>query len=273
MTVPLGISSSMLLQRPLEDAIEFAKRQGLTAFEVWADHPHAHPDETPADLRARLRRALAEFAGVSVHGPLGNNSLASINPGIRRESLRQHLAAVELAHDVGATVLVAHPGDLRDPRFAADFTRLSQDALAQLARRAEGLGVTIAVENCGPYHAGIDRTAADLASLVAGVASPHLKACLDTGHGAVNGNTAELVRLLGDAIVHLHVHDNHGQRDEHLPIGQGGIDFSVIAPVLARFRGIAISEVVWEDGRGTDTPEELVRATQAGWSAIQPRPK
>ena len=258
----------MLLQRSLKEAIDFARRQGLSAFEVWADHPHAHPDETPSDLRTRLRRELAGFARISVHGPLGNASLASINPGIWRESLRQYLATVELAHDIGAVVLVVHPGDLRDPRFATEFTRLSQEALGQLARRAEQLGVTLAVENCGPYHAGVDRTAADLAALIAHVGSPRLKACLDTGHGAVNRNTADLVRLLGNAIVHLHVHDNHGQRDEHLPMGRGTIDFSVLAPVLAGFDGMAIAEVVWDERSGAETPEELLRAAQAGWTAV-----
>jgi len=262
----LGVSSSMLLQRPLEDAIEFAKRQGFRAFEVWGDHPHAHPDETPADLRKRLRKVLAAFAAVSMHGPLGNASLASINPGIWRESLRQHLAAVEVASDIGATVLVTHPGDLRDPRFADEFTRLSREALAQLASRGSEVGVTIAVENCGPYHAGIDRTAADLAALVA--SAKELRACLDIGHGAVNGNTAELVSLLGDRIVHLHVHDNHGKRDEHLPMGRGTIDYSVLAPVLEHFEGMAIAEVVWEEGHA-ETPEALARAAQDGWAKAQ----
>jgi sugar phosphate isomerase/epimerase len=266
-----GISSSMLLQRPLDAAIEFATREGLTAFEVWADHPHAHPDETPKAVRARLRHELKGFARISVHGPLGNASLASINPGIWRESLRQHLATVELAHDIGAAVLVVHPGDLRDARFAADFTRLAGEALGRLARRAEQLGVTLAVENCGPYHAGIDRNAEDLAALLAHVGSPRLKACLDTGHGAVNGNLADLVRLLGDAIVHLHVHDNHGQRDEHLPVGRGTIDFSVLLPLLARFDGMAIAEVVWDNRDEGETPEELLHAAQAGWTAVQPR--
>jgi len=258
----------MLLQRSLVEAIEFARRHGLSAFEVWADHPHAHPDETPNELRERLRRELAGFARVSVHGPLGNASLASINPGIWRESLRQYLATVELAHDIGAAVLVVHPGDLRDPRFADEFPRRSQEALGQLARRAEQLGVTLAVENCGPYHAGVDRTADELRALIAHVGSPRLKACLDTGHGAVNRNTADLVRLLGNAIVHLHVHDNHGQRDEHLPMGRGTIDFSVLAPVLAGFDGLAIAEVVWDERSGGETPEELLGAARTGWAAV-----
>jgi sugar phosphate isomerase/epimerase len=268
----LGISSSMLLQRSLEEAIDFARRHGLSAFEVWADHPHAHPDETPSDLRARLRRKLAGFARTSVHGPLGNASLASINPGIWRESLRQHLGAVELAHDIGAAVLVVHPGDLRDPRFAAEFTRLSQEALGRLARRGEQLGITLAVENCGPYHAGIDRTADDLAALIMHVGSPRLKACLDVGHGAVNHNLADLVRLLGKDIMHLHVHDNQGQRDDHLPMGRGTIDFSVLAPLVAGFDGMAIAEVVWDERSSAETPEELLRAAQTGWIAVQGLP-
>src|SRR5713101_2898183 len=146
----------MLLERPLDTVIDFAHAQGFRAFEVWADFPHAHPDEMPPDERARTRKALAGFERVSLHGPLGNASLASINPGIWRESLRQHVAAVELAHDLGAGVLVAHPGDLRDHRFRAEARRLSQEALARLAARGQALGVTVAVENCGPYHAGID---------------------------------------------------------------------------------------------------------------------
>ena len=242
----------MLLEWPLASVIEFARAQGFRAIEVWADFPHAHPDEMLADERARIRKALTGFERVSLHGPLGNASLASINPGIRSESLREHLAAVELAHDLGAGVLVTHPGDLRDRRFKAAH-RLSQDGLARLAERGQRLGVTIAVENCGPYHAGIDQTTEDLASLVTGVGSAHLKACLDTGHAAVNKNLAELIAAFGTAIVHAHVHDNHGQRDEHLPMGRGSIDFSLVRPLLDRLDGVAVAEVVWERGRSTES--------------------
>ena len=261
----------MVLQRPMTEAIELARRHDLPAFEVWADHPHSHPDETSPDARAALRRELAGFTRVSVHGPLGNASLASINPGIWRESVRQYLGAVELAHDIGAAVLVVHPGDLRDARFFSEFTRLSEEALGQLARRAEALGVILAVENCGPYHAGVDRTAADLVSLIESVGSPQVRMCLDVGHAAVNGNLDELVRLLGKAIVHLHIHDNHGQRDEHLPIGRGTIDFTPLAPVLDTFDGMAIAEVVWDQGKMSETPDALLSAAQAGWDDVLKR--
>jgi sugar phosphate isomerase/epimerase len=261
----------MLLQRPLLDALDFARRAGLNGFEVWADHPHAHPDETPGDVRATLRRRLADFARVSVHGPLGNTSLASINPGIWRESVRQYVGAIELAHDIGAAVLVVHPGDLRDARFFADFMRLAEEALGRLARRAQELGVMLAVENCGPYHAGVDRTAADLRSLIKRTGSSSVGACLDIGHAAVNRNTDELVDLLGSDIVHLHVHDNHGQRDEHLPVGYGTIDFSPLLPILADFSGLAITEIVWDGTTSVETPEQMLRDAEAGWHAVRAR--
>ena len=264
----LGVSSSMLLERPLEQAIAFAVENEFRAFEVWADHPHAHPDETPPEMRRRIRTALDPFERISVHGPLGNASLASINPGIWRESLRQYLAATELAHDLGAAVLVVHPGDLRDQRFKAEFLRLSCEALGKVVERGAQLGVTVAIENCGPFHAGIDQTAADLATIVRSL-GPHGRVCLDTGHAAVNKNAVELVASLGDVIAHFHVHDNHGARDEHLPIGAGSIDFAPYVPILARLEGMAIAEVVWDETRSAEPPETLARATKDGWSRLQ----
>jgi sugar phosphate isomerase/epimerase len=261
----------MVLQRPIAEAIDLARRHDLPAFEVWADHPHAHPDEMSPDARARLRHELAGFTRVSVHGPLGNASLASINPGIWRESVRQYLGAVELAHDIGAAVLVVHPGDLRDARFFSEFSDLSQEAIGRLARRAAELGVILAVENCGPYHAGVDRTATDFASIIRTAGSPQVKVCLDTGHAAVNRNMDEILKLVGRDIVHLHVHDNHGQRDEHLPIGRGTIDYAPLAPVLPGFDGMAIAEVVWDEGNAAETPDALLSAAQAGWSDLRTR--
>jgi sugar phosphate isomerase/epimerase len=35
----------------------------------------------------------------------------------------------------------------------------------------------------------------------------------------------EWFTALGSYIVESHLHDNHGQADEHLPVGEGEIDF------------------------------------------------
>lgn len=268
MLAVLGLSSSMLLERSLDDAISFAQSEGFRAFEVWADFPHAHPDTTDSTVRRELGRRLARFDRVSVHGPLGNASLASTNPGIWKESVRQHVETIRLTQELGATVLVVHPGELRDPRFREEARQRARDALATLAEQARRNAIVLALENCGRYLLSIDDTAQDLADLVRATGSEHLRVCLDIGHGAVAKNNEELVRLLGNEIVHLHVHDNHGERDEHLPLGWGSIDLSFLRPFLRRFDGMAIAEIVWSKGKGEHTPEELVKAMRNGWERV-----
>ena len=59
-------------------------------------------------------------------------------------------------------------------------------------------------------------------------AVPALRFHLDIGHAFIeNGmkGVRAYVNAFGDRLVHIHIHDNHGKRDEHLPLGAGKIDF------------------------------------------------
>jgi sugar phosphate isomerase/epimerase len=35
-----------------------------------------------------------------------------------------------------------------------------------------------------------------------------------------------------DRLAHIHIHDNHGEEDEHLPLGSGKIDFKKVVKWL-----------------------------------------
>jgi sugar phosphate isomerase/epimerase len=258
----------MLLERSLVEAIEFGLEQGFGGFEVWADFPHAHPDQVEQAARAPLRKRLRAFSQLSMHAPLGNASLASINPGIWRESLRQHLDAVRLASDLGIGVLVVHPGDLRDARLKRAAWDRCVEALGKLAQSAEREGVTLALENCGRYLGSLDETVGELRTLLDSVHSTRLKACLDVGHAAVNGNLEDLLELVGEDVVHLHVHDNDGRRDAHLPMGWGSINFASLRPLATRAGCSAVAEVVWAQATGPAPPGELAKAALTGWSRL-----
>ena len=53
---------------------------------------------------------------------------------------------------------------------------------------------------------------------------PQAGVLLDTGHAHVNGwDIPAVIKTLGKRLVACHLHDNSGQGDEHLPIGQGSI--------------------------------------------------
>ena len=59
-----------------------------------------------------------------------------------------------------------------------------------------------------------------------GIDSPKIRCCFDIGHAYFNGRSVSLNRwidVLGKYIGHVHIHDNNGNHDEHLPLGQGAI--------------------------------------------------
>jgi len=50
---------------------------------------------------------------------------------------------------------------------------------------------------------------------------------LDIPHAFTSGGMESVLNYIntfGDKIIHIHWHDNHGTKDEHLPIGEGLVD-------------------------------------------------
>ena len=66
---------------------------------------------------------------------------------------------------------------------------------------------------------------------------PNLKVHLDLGHAFLFGgmkNIEKWVTTFREKIAHVHMHDNHGKSDEHLPIGKGKIDFLKVVKLLKK---------------------------------------
>ena len=102
---------------------------------------------------------------------------------------------------------------------AALSTRIT--ALEHLGAFARPLGVRLLVENLlsestTPEHLVIILEMGRLNDI--GV-------CLDLGHAHVTVGVAEAIGTLGARIASVHVHDNHGLKDEHLWPGDGTIDW------------------------------------------------
>ena len=103
-------------------------------------------------------------------------------------------------------------------------------ALKELVAYAQSNDVVIGLEN-------VTESASDLEAVLESV--PGLSLTLDVGHaqlGSALNKSFEIVKRLGPAIRHVHVHDNRGgvgQADDlHLPVGEGIIDFPGILKAL-----------------------------------------
>ena len=85
---------------------------------------------------------------------------------------------------------------------------------------------------------------------------PEAGVLLDTGHANVNGwDIPAVVKTLGKRLVACHLHDNSGLGDEHLPIGQGSIDWEAYFKAIKKHAPKAIQ--VLEYCRGFESAAGL----------------
>ena len=91
----------------------------------------------------------------------------------------------------------------------------------QLLAVAEHAATPIMFENTYEYGPHIHQT------ILEALNSPLARFCLDVGHLLAFAHVAwpDWLAHLGPWLGQLHLHDNHGFRDEHLPVGLGDFDF------------------------------------------------
>jgi sugar phosphate isomerase/epimerase len=77
----------------------------------------------------------------------------------------------------------------------------------------------------------------------------------------------EAVSVLGPRIVSLHVHDNHGTRDEHLWPGDGTIDWKSTAKLL-NGNATPPAAVLEIHHNLNDAPGDIPGKIQAAWDKL-----
>lgn len=97
--------------------------------------------------------------------------------------------------------------------------------------RYAGAGVRVVLENI------VEQTPEHLIELVDRVGNNYLGLCFDIGHATLCSQLSPVqwVELMGKRLKHIHLHDNHGTSDEHLPVGKGTINFDPFFEALAKW--------------------------------------
>lgn len=200
----------------------------------------------PALQAPKRIRELTRATGVrtTLHLSFIDLNLASLMPVARRAAVDRTLAGLAYAEEVGAVCGVLHSGMhyLHHPQADALAAAALDESLAQLT----GASVPIAMENLVLGEDDFLRTPEQLRELT----DRHgIRNCLDFGHAHVQGTREGFAAVdayletLGDRIIHLHVHGNHGGWDEHLPTDQGTLDYAPYARYLSSFGGTICLEI------------------------------
>lgn len=189
-------------------------------------------DHEALDLyRARdFRQAacLLKRTGIActVHAPFCDLSPAAFDGLVSKASLKRLRQALRVARYFEPAVVVFHsgyhPGYHRER--AAEWLDRARAAFAVLVEEAEKYSLRLALENV------FEREPSLLTGIVEEIDSPVLGYCFDAGHALAFAKSSwePWLRAFQSRLFELHLHDNHGDWDDHLPPGTGKIPFPAI---------------------------------------------
>ncbi len=214
-------------------------------------------------------KELADKAGVTiwqVHGPWrwpprdGTEEDRAERAEVMRRSIR--VSAL-----IGVSYWVIHPimpyGPDKDPEPEV-FWQMNLDFFRALLPTAKQYGVTICYENM-PMRALSISTPEVMLRFVHEINDESFKFCLDTGHCAVFGlSCGDAVRMAGDDLKVLHVHDNSGRGDEHKPPFHGIVDWKDFYASLLEtgFDGVLSLESGYPGGVPLSAYEHLIMSAR-----------
>ncbi|WP_429886047.1 sugar phosphate isomerase/epimerase family protein [Geoalkalibacter halelectricus] len=210
---------AFLLSRGLQPEIAF-KGMDFDDAAIWGVLRHWAGQFRSAGLR------------VTVHAPFMDLNPGALEPLVRDATRRRLDQALEAAALLEARCVVMHPGYDRW-RYGGNedlWLEPSLEFWRPLEQRAREIGTVLALENVFEDGPG------SLQRLLEGLDSPLVGHCFDVGHWHLfcrdKVSLEEWFGRLGRHMVHVHLHDNRGEGDDHLPPGQGLIPFTKLRDLV-----------------------------------------
>src|SRR5580693_5297129 len=238
------LSTYLFVSRKLtRDLISQIGGAGFHGVEIFCSRSHF--DYTNRAEIQNIAGALADarLQLASLHAPTSRDLSATREGGqplsiceverVRRiEAMDELKRAIDVAEEIPFSRMIFHMGG---PRETADLRKRDAafSSLEHLILHARHLGVTICVENTTSEMGA----PAYLRSFVDETRLAGLRFNFDIGHahladGPEENRIAESFEPLRELVAGVHVHDNHGEKDEHLPPYDGAIDWAAAVKVL-----------------------------------------
>ncbi|MEN4017409.1 MAG: sugar phosphate isomerase/epimerase family protein [Methanobacterium sp.] len=222
----------------IEDILDYIESIKIRYVEIIMEYPYHEIDSdliNSYDLKT------------SVHSPLSDINIASLNESIRKASVREIKDSIDLASKIDASVVVVHPGHMAFlvREFKDELMQSSLKSLKECLKHAEEYGIKLCVENMPEMDGMICKSLEELYELTQ---KTGVSMALDVGHAHSMGLSIDEM-LKYDNIGHIHLSDNDGSFDNHDAIGSKNIDFKSLFKGLKRikFDGVCVIEVKKQD--------------------------
>jgi sugar phosphate isomerase/epimerase len=204
-------------------ALHIAAQLGADAVEIEA-RGETDPRQLSRTGIRQLRKLLDDLrlkvSAVAFRTRRGYDVIADLGPRIEATK-----AAMELAHDLGATAVVNHVGRIPSDTDS-DAWRLLVEVLDELGRHGNRVGATLAAETGSEAGDQLGRLLAHLPEGALGVD-------FSPGNLVAGGfDPLETLAAVGPHVIHVHatdgVCDRAALRGSQVPVGQGAVDFPAV---------------------------------------------
>jgi len=181
----------------------------------------------------KVKKALKDFNLKAIGHT--NPFLPSIFPiqSIRKVCLDEFKKYIDIFSKLGIDLVNIHPFYEAPLLSDEDKIKANIKFLKQVNKLCKSRGITLMFENyIKPFDSPkvFGRILKEI---------PDLKIHLDVGHCNIyqeKNLTEAFFKKFGNKVIHLHLSDNKGKEDEHLPLGCGNIEWKKIIKIIKEYK-------------------------------------
>jgi len=187
-------------------------------------------DTLAEDSIRNVKTSLTHDPRMTVHAPFMDLSPGAVDEEIRSVTIKRFSQVFSVSEELNPECIVFHSG-YEKWKYAQKIEPWLEESIktwTDFIQKAQSMKTKIAIENI------FEDTPDTLKILMEELGCESFGICFDTGHFNLFSKVKLEVWLnqLAPYIVELHLHDNYGNGDDHIAIGDGIFDFRTLFSML-----------------------------------------
>jgi sugar phosphate isomerase/epimerase len=220
----LAVSMLFCLHQSFSQSLQTITEINCRNIEVVDAGPHTLNKKRVAKL---LELKYSYDFNYSVHAPFTDVNISADDIMVREAILKRIETSIDWVSQLDERILVFHPGNFTAlERVLPDSGwKHNLESIKRIFTYAENMGVEALLENVPEPFPYIMKSVNDFIHFEEEYGS-NFGMVLDIAHAKLREETIDFINKFPNQIRHVHVSDNKGISDEHLPIGTGSIDWN-----------------------------------------------
>ena len=224
---------------PVVDVVKGINKLGKYGFdfvEISFQEPLALPNimkKRKLEIKKTLKNHNLELLA---HSPWWND-FGSLHEHVRKGWITETKELLDVGNELGMVKMNIHPNffshNSKDEKSKQTSIDNNSRSLQEIVDYASSYDITIVVENNVTTWSPVKFN--ELKEIINGIEK--IKVTVDIGHAFIEGGMELILKYIQtfkNKLGHMHFHDNHGNNDEHLPLGVALIDYNKVVQELKK---------------------------------------